>query len=75
MRKLQALTKKELISEVEQRVRNARQEFYDFGWENHFKDCIIRMLDSGAHPQFIAKITGVDLEHVLELANNSKNCE
>ena len=75
MKKLQSLTKKELLEEVEQRVHNARQEFYEFGLETGFKDCIIRVLDSGTHPQFISKITNVELKRILELADAKKESD
>ena len=73
MRKLESLTKKQLIDEVEARVRNAREEFFDSGWECGFRDCVIRMLDSGTNPRFIAKIVRVDLQYVLDLAHNSND--
>ena len=69
MRKLEALTKKQLIDEVESRVHKAREEFYDQGWQCGFRDCVIRMLDSGTDPRFIAKIIRVDLQHVMSFVD------
>lgn len=73
MRKLESLTKKQLIDEVETRVKRARDEFFESGWECGFRDCIIRMLDSGTNPRFIAKIARVDLQYILKLINPSEN--
>ncbi len=68
----QKLSELELVREVNAQLDRAKEKMRGEGAEHGFSVCVGRMLSSGAHPEFIAKIVDVDLEFVLEVENNYK---